>query len=578
MPTPARAKILDCCLIVATVMLFLWPEADPSWLKPANDIHDAAWWADPAKQKLLNGSWMNGPFAGALAVGPLTVWLHFISFKIFGLSFFSLRLVSLIPAVLTAALLRFQKDSISKNTSALLLLTSTSWFISARLGLPELWMGFMLLVAIQLLNKGSAGNSVVAAFCLLAGILLKASFVYQLPLVLPVLFFNDNKQSTFSKASFFATFLIASTVYYLIYLLPNQGLFAPFLAEFSANYFTVNQLLDPVGILARIVFLTDREFFQDPTVVLLLVGLLIKLSSGFRPASRSSFTLLFFLGVLFLLPSDFAGRRFIPLFPLLIVASIEPYAQGFISDKIKLFLAVLMNWVVLGIVSPPSLLFSFADGFFQFQMLFVVFLGVQLVVLLLIWKLSKAPADLFSAYFKYSASVLCLAWIALVLRTHFTENALLIVIFSATTMLIMQLLFSAEKFKRHALVFLVGVGFICNCASFVNLSHTERNNALEISQIVKEKKGLSAGNATTFSLTFLSSSSAMHFPMSSYWKSAQPMFLGAYSTTDLDPEGTLDLMDQLKEHYRFNQETNCIPLQVWSTHQKGEFCYPRRVK
>ena len=578
MAMPTRTNILDCCLIVAAIMLFLWPEADPSWLKPATDIHDAVWWADPAKQKILHGTWMNGPFAGAIAVGPLTAWLHFITFKLFGISFFSLRLLSLIPAVFTAVLLRFRSSDFSSASAALLLLTSTSWFTWARLGLPELWMGFLLLAAIHLLQKGGIWNSIIAAVCLLGGLLFKASFVYHLLLILPVLLLTKHQQATNRWAFFLGAFSIVSVVYYLGYLLPNEALFSPFLAEFSANYFTIEQLLDPAGIFARIVFLTDREFFQDPSVVLLIIILLIKLSSGFRPSSSLSFTLLFFLGILFLLPSDFAGRRFIPLFPLLVVAAIEPYVQESLSNRIKVPLAVLMNWVMIGMIIPDARLFIYEDGFFQIQPLVGFIFGIQVLGLAIIWWLKKSSNSLFSVYFKYSSSALSLAWIALVLQTHLHCSSWLIVIFSAVVFLLMHLLFSSEKFKYSAFVFIAGVGLTCNCAAFFSLSHTERENAEVVAKILDNQQGLVAGNATAFSLTFLSSSSAMHFPMSPFWKSTQPTFFGAYSTSDQDSIATIEMLDQLKHHYPTKSELSCIPLSVWSTNQSGSFCYPRREK
>ena len=578
MAMPTRTNILDCCLIVAAIMLFLWPEADPSWLKPATDIHDAVWWADPAKQKILHGTWMNGPFAGAIAVGPLTVWLHFITFKLFGIGFFSLRLLSLIPAVFTAALLRFRSNDFSTASAALLLLASTSWFTWARLGLPELWMGFLFLASIHLLQKGGVLNSIIAAFCLLGGLLFKASFVYHLMLILPVLLLTKHRQVKYGWAFFLGAFSIGSLVYYLGYLLPNEALFSPFLVEFSANYFTIEQLLDPSGILARIVFLTDREFFQDPTVVLLVIALLVKLGSGYRPSSRLSFTALFFLGVLLLLPSDFAGRRFIPLFPLLVVAAIEPYVQESISNRIKVPLAVLMNWVTLGMILPAGSLFLFENGFFRIQPLVGFIFGIQVLGFAIVWRLMNSSNSLFSVYFKYSAYVLCLAWIALLLRTHFLSSNWLILVVSAVVFLLMHLLFSSEKFKYSGFVFIAGIGLTCNCAAFFSLSHTERDNAKVLAKILDNQQGLVAGNATTFSLTFLSSSSAMHFPKSPYWKSTKPTFLGAYSTSDQDSIVTIEILDQLKHHYQTKPELRCIPLSVWNARQYGSFCYPLRKK
>jgi Co/Zn/Cd efflux system component len=154
----------------------------------------------------------------------------------------------------------------------------------------------------------------------------------------------------------------------------------------------------------------------------------------------------------------------------------------------------------------------------------------------------------------------------------------LILVVSAVVFLLMHLLFSSEKFKYSGFVFIAGIGLTCNCAAFFSLSHTERDNAKALEKILDNQQGLVAGNATTFSLTFLSSSSAMHFPKSPYWKSTKPAFLGAYSTSDQDSIVTIEMLDQLKHHYPTKPELRCIPLSVWSTRQYGSFCYPLRKK
>jgi hypothetical protein len=183
-----KFKLVDAFLILAAIMIVLWPEADPSWLKPATDIHDAAWWADPAKQKILHGSWMNGPFAGALAVGPLSVILHFLSFKAFGIGFVSLRLMSIIPAILMGFWIRIYVKELDGSRASILLLSSTACFTLARLGLPEIWMGFLLLMSIFTIQKGTVKSSVLAGVLLFLAFLIKASFLYQIFIILPLIY------------------------------------------------------------------------------------------------------------------------------------------------------------------------------------------------------------------------------------------------------------------------------------------------------------------------------------------------------------------------------------------------------
>jgi hypothetical protein len=209
MELPKKLKLVDVILILAAIMIVLWPEADPSWLKPATDIHDAAWWADPAKQKILHGTWMNGPFAGALAVGPLSVVLHFLSFKAFGIGFLSLRLMSLVPAILMGFWIRIYLKELDGSKASILLLSSTACFTLARLGLPEIWLGFLLLISIFSIQKGTVRSSVLTGIFLFLAFLLKASFIYQLFIIIPFLyelFGNGKMRSVFA---FGASFLIS---------------------------------------------------------------------------------------------------------------------------------------------------------------------------------------------------------------------------------------------------------------------------------------------------------------------------------------------------------------------------------
>ena len=215
---PNYKRLIDVCLILAGIMIVLWPEADPSWLKSATDIHDAAWWADPAKQKIYHNTWMNGPFAGALAVGPLSVILHYLSFKALGISFFSMRLMSIVPALLMGIWMRCYGKEFDGRKAGILLISSTLCFTWARLGVAEIWMGFLLILAVTNLKKGTAQSSALAALLLFISFLIKASFVFQIFIVLPLIFELFKRENKKSIILFISSFVILGFIYYQFYL------------------------------------------------------------------------------------------------------------------------------------------------------------------------------------------------------------------------------------------------------------------------------------------------------------------------------------------------------------------------
>ena len=573
---PNYKRLIDVCLILAGIMIVLWPEADPSWLKSATDIHDAAWWADPAKQKIYHNTWMNGPFAGALAVGPLSVILHYLSFKALGISFFSMRLMSIVPALLMGIWMRCYGKEFDGRKAGILLISSTLCFTWARLGVAEIWMGFLLILAVTNLKKGTAQSSALAALLLFISFLIKASFVFQIFIVLPLIFELFKRENKKSIILFISSFVILGFIYYQFYLFENQELFSLFFQEFSNDYYSFQQLIDPAGLIARVVYLTDREFFKDPTVVLIVLVLLIKTAAGFSPTSRVSFSTLFLLGILFLLPSDFAGRRFVPLLPLLILAFVEPKSEKPISIYWQAITSVLLNWISFGILFPENSLFVFSNGFFQVKgtLYFIVF--VQLVLLVIQFKfVSDFKASILN-YLKYSVGVLTLSWVSLVLYSHFTENIWLIALFSIGISLVLYVLNSRIRYESLQFALIVSCGLLLNAYSFFSLSFSERDQALNFASKMDSQGGFVAGNSTSFSIALLSKSSAMHYPLSSNWNQIVPKAIAGYTSIGEDSTLLSQRFYQIETRYFKDQEMHCSPVQVWKTQQFGMICYPRR--
>jgi hypothetical protein len=460
--------------------------------------------------------------------------------------------------------------------AGILLISSTLCFTWSRLGVAEIWMGFLLILGIMYLKKGTAQNSAMAAILLFISCMLKASFIFQILIVLPLLYELYRQKNLKPIILFIATFIILGSIYYQFYLLKNQELFSLFFKEFSNDFFSIQQLIDPAGLIARVVYLTDREFFKDPSVVLMILALLIKVATGVSPASRINYATLFLFGILFLLPSDFAGRRFIPLLPLLVLALVEPKCEKPISIYWQVIIAVLLNWISFGILFPENALFAFSNGFFEVKSTFYFIVFVQLVLIVFQFKfVSDFKASILN-YFKYSVGVVTVSWISLVLHSHFTENIWLIVLFSIGISLILYILNSGIRYENLQYALIVSCGLLLNAYSFFSISFSERDQALSFANKMDNQLGFVAGNSTTFSITLLSKSSAMHYPLSSNWNNIVPNAIAGYTTIGEDSILLSQRYHQIETRYFKDQEMLCRPVHVWKTHQFGMICYPRR--
>jgi hypothetical protein len=111
MQASLKKKLFVVIIVLLALSRFLFPESDPAWWKSTDDIHDEAWWAENVRRMLLGESWPGDAFARAWAVGPITACWHWMSFKLFGINYFSLRLIAIIPSTLSILLILFKKKS-----------------------------------------------------------------------------------------------------------------------------------------------------------------------------------------------------------------------------------------------------------------------------------------------------------------------------------------------------------------------------------------------------------------------------------------------------------------------------------
>jgi hypothetical protein len=314
---PDNRKIFLFAAVCIILLRWVFPEADPPWFKDLADFHDETWWAENARRKILFNTWFWDQYAGALAAGPLSVLWHYVVFKLFGISFFSLRLIALIPATLSGLiLLKSSVFSSEKNPWILLLvLSSAGWFAYSRIGYVESMLLFIFLSSLVLLKRGDKPGSVAGVLLLCAGMFFKGSFVY---LALPLIVWSGFQSTVSAKHNWFRLlgFLVLSGVGWIIYFYPQQELFLPYYKEIKSQYYSTLQLLHPGGWITRLVWLTSKETFSAPFTGWILILLLIKWVKNGIPLLKNSISLLLLLCLFFALPSDFADRRLVFLYIL----------------------------------------------------------------------------------------------------------------------------------------------------------------------------------------------------------------------------------------------------------------------
>lgn len=314
---PDNRKIFLFAAVSIILLRWVFPEADPPWFKDLGDFHDETWWAENARRKILINTWFWDQYAGALAAGPLSALWHYLTFKIFGISFFSLRLIALVPASLTGLILlkssHFHKEK--QGWIILLILTSAGWFAYSRIGYIESMLLFILISTIALFKIGSKSGSVAGVILLCGGMLFKGSFIY---LALPLLVWSTFqpgltiKHKTFRLIGFGAL----SILFWLIYYYPHQELFLPYSTQIKSQYYSATQLFNPGGWLARLVWLPSKETFSAPFTGWILILLFIKWVKNGIPPLQHRFSFLLILCLLFALPSDFSDRRLVFFFIL----------------------------------------------------------------------------------------------------------------------------------------------------------------------------------------------------------------------------------------------------------------------
>lgn len=349
-------------------IICLFPEADYAWWKELSDVHDEFWWAENARRKILFNEWFWDDFAAGIASGPLSTIWHYCSFKVFGIHFFSLRLVALLPAMMSIImLLRCKIFNSSIRAEHVFLLSSSSFFfVFARVGYLEMMLFFISLSYLVLQSSNNASKNVMAGILLTTGLLFKGSFIYLLiPLVIFSLISNKSKKQ---KGLILFSTAISSSLVYLLYYHPHQSDFLKYIQFYHSQSIPLTDLLNPLGWIARAAWLPYKESFSSPLALFILLAFFIKLSKAKAPRFKDSFVGLMILILIISFLSDFSDRRliFVLFFlPLGLGEKFDQQLKGIVVNAISIFLCLpLITLFIEGQFEPSELieatLFPFA--------------------------------------------------------------------------------------------------------------------------------------------------------------------------------------------------------------------------
>jgi len=328
MQASLKKKLFVGIIVLLALSRFLFPEADPAWWKSTDDIHDEVWWAENVRRMLLGEPWPGDVFARAWAVGPLTAVWHWISFKLFGINYFSLRLLAIIPSALSILLILFKKipefDDNKRYEAAIILAVLPAFWSLSRIGQIEAMLSFILLLIVFLSYSNKRIIWLVIGLLMLIGVLFKFSFVYFACALFTWFLFRGIHLKKILLA--LSVCVLLGCLTYVFYFYPNRQVFQPFYAYFSASFYSIGQLLDPRGWVLRLAWLPEKDFVTNPLNVILISTILIRLGQGRMPIRSTGIASLLFISILFLLGSDFSDRRLIILLVLLPLVLFEDHS------------------------------------------------------------------------------------------------------------------------------------------------------------------------------------------------------------------------------------------------------------
>lgn len=343
--TLAALGILAAALLVRVIHL----DADPSALLSRDFITDEGWWAHNARNALLYGDWKIDEFNQGLYSAYLYNAVLYLTFKLLGLSFTSIRLVPALAGWLSVVLIfmtvRREINSRTAIFASVLLGFSNLHIIYSRIGFAESTIVFFLALMLWLWSLRSTHYCFAllsgAAFALM--LVTKVTAIYFMPGFVLLIAVEAIRRTTKMKHAlmFFSGLVVVGAGYAILFVLPN---FREWLSLNVANGAGTEWASGPLTLVYSTLKLLGSSFFAKTPVVtalslLALCLLIISLSrDGFKKSIRSAPELelssaMLLIGNLFSLALTVyqPERRFLPALFLMTILAAGVLERGWAS-------------------------------------------------------------------------------------------------------------------------------------------------------------------------------------------------------------------------------------------------------
>ncbi|MEK6287551.1 MAG: glycosyltransferase family 39 protein [Acidobacteriota bacterium] len=344
------ATLVVCAILGAALLLrVINLDADPSALISRDFITDEGWWAHNARNALFYGEWRIDEYNLGLYSAYLYNLLLYFTFKLFGISFTTLRMLSALCGWLTVLLLfllvRREISTRAALFASALLGFSNLHIVYSRTGFTESVMVFFLALTLWSwsLRRTHQLFALIAGVSLGLMVVTKITAIYFIPGFVLAVAAAAIRQSLRRREAllFLSGAGLAGAAYGILFIVPNFGDWLRFnLQNGSGSEWSTrpSSLIDSIPRLLASPFYAEAPLITALTVLslcLLVVGAsrngLMKTIRGAGELEMTSAMLL--IGYLFILSITRyqPERRFIPALLLMVVLSAGVLEKGWAS-------------------------------------------------------------------------------------------------------------------------------------------------------------------------------------------------------------------------------------------------------
>ena len=316
-------------LLVSVDLRFIFLEADPfpysvfgaTWVDEGVYAHNARNYALFGEWKLENDSW------NPIYISPTYTYLELLSFKLFGVNTFAMRLVPALLGILSiviAGAIYMARKLEEGILFSILLLTNSMHIVYSRIATVESILLALMVVIIALMVFDKKYSWFLAGLLtpvLFFSKIISAFFAASIPVTLLTYAFFYKSKDHIKKLGIFASGAIISLIPWLFWLIPNLSNWKFMNFEIVSNRIGISFI--ELGVMG----LNFAQFsLLNPLLILIsAISLSYLCISLFRKGKIEFIDLLLFVSILLflgqILITDYDLRRFFLIIPILIIIS-----------------------------------------------------------------------------------------------------------------------------------------------------------------------------------------------------------------------------------------------------------------